>query len=138
MEGLQCLTSYISASMPFRLASRFLYTVVANIFVALLSFGLRIWLDGFSHRDPANDGRTRAFPQDGRSSPRLPSVEDAQCHICLDNFTTSTLLYISTCRHTFCRDCLTKYFLGRLEQRSYPVPCPSCLTLDQGTRINYN
>ncbi|KAJ7659801.1 hypothetical protein DFH06DRAFT_1326824 [Mycena polygramma] len=69
------------------------------------------------------DGRPSLSP-DHKADPSViapPSPQCVECPICciqvLDPVT-------ATCGHSFCRDCVSRYLLAALEERTLPLTCP--------------
>lgn len=54
-----------------------------------------------------------------------------ECCICMDEMPVDSIARIDSCGHNFCRDCLRGHVKARLEERKFPILCPSC-TADEG------
>jgi len=54
-----------------------------------------------------------------------------ECCICMDEMPVDSIARIDSCGHTFCRDCLRGHVKARLEERRFPILCPTC-TADEG------
>jgi hypothetical protein len=73
----------------------------------------------------------RAFDE-GRapSAQRNQLVESAQalfeCPICMDEIPANLIARIDSCGHAFCRECLRGHVTARLDERKFPVLCPTC------------
>lgn len=52
------------------------------------------------------------------------------CRLCLDDHPEEEVAALQ-CGHSFCRDGLRKYVVVRLDDMSYPIPCPICIA-DKG------
>ena len=66
-------------------------------------------------------------------SPFFRRVEEREvitCQICLDEEPMDESCTIQTCGHSFGRECMRSYILSRLDERRYPIPCPSCSISD--------
>ncbi|KAF9531731.1 hypothetical protein CPB83DRAFT_808801 [Crepidotus variabilis] len=104
-----------------RLATRFGNVVVSNLLVGLLCYYiealLKVCISSPLSHIPRSTPQTVKFP----------------CLICMDDFEDPSVLHVPDCNHTFCRDCMSTYFRGKLEDRVYPVSCPMCLTLEHHT-----
>jgi hypothetical protein len=49
-----------------------------------------------------------------------------ECAICMDQIPADTIPRIDSCRHAFCRECLRGHVTARLDERRYPIFCPTC------------
>jgi hypothetical protein len=58
-------------------------------------------------------------------------VKVFECCICMDEMPEDSIARIDSCGHTFCRDCLRGHVKARLEERKFPILCPTC-TADDG------
>ncbi|CCA71549.1 hypothetical protein PIIN_05486 [Serendipita indica DSM 11827] len=66
-------------------------------------------------------------------SPFFRRVEEREvitCQICLDEEPMDESVTIQTCGHSFGRECMRSYILSRLDERRYPIPCPTCSASD--------
>lgn len=74
----------------------------------------------------------RAFDEEGRAPPaqRNELVESAQglfeCPICMDEIPANLIARIDSCGHAFCRECLRGHVTARLDERRFPILCPTC------------
>ena len=48
------------------------------------------------------------------------------CGICLEEMLYDSVARPDPCRHTFCRECLRGHVAARLNERKFPVLCPTC------------
>ena len=48
------------------------------------------------------------------------------CGICLEEMPNDLIARPDPCGHTFCRECLHEHVITRLNERRFPVICPSC------------
>lgn len=48
------------------------------------------------------------------------------CGICLEEMPDDSIASPDPCGHTFCRDCLREYVTTRLNERRFPILCPTC------------
>ena len=48
------------------------------------------------------------------------------CSICMDDAPKDSIARIDSCGHTFCRECLRRHIVACLEERRFPVQCPTC------------
>ena len=48
------------------------------------------------------------------------------CGICLEEMHDDLIIRPESCGHTFCRDCLRGHVTTRLNERRFPVLCPTC------------
>jgi hypothetical protein len=55
------------------------------------------------------------------STQRLP-----ECSICLDEMLADSIARIDSCGHVFCRECLRGHIIARLDERRFPILCPTC------------
>lgn len=73
----------------------------------------------------------RAFDE-GRAAPaqRNEIVEHTQdsfeCPICMDEIPANSSARIDSCGHAFCRECLRGHVTARLDERRFPILCPTC------------
>jgi len=49
-----------------------------------------------------------------------------ECCICIDEMPVDSIARIDSCGHTFCRECLRGHVSARLEERRFPILCPTC------------
>lgn len=49
------------------------------------------------------------------------------CGICLEEMPDDSIACPDPCRHTFCRECLREYVTTRLNERRFPIQCPTCV-----------
>ena len=62
-------------------------------------------------------------------APKAAYREEAQffsCGICLESHQTDFLAYAMPCGHLYCRNCLRRYAVSKIEEHRYPIPCPGC------------
>jgi hypothetical protein len=48
------------------------------------------------------------------------------CGICLEQMPDDSIARPDPCGHTFCRDCLRGHVAARLDERRFPILCPTC------------
>jgi hypothetical protein len=48
------------------------------------------------------------------------------CGICLEEMPDDSIVRPDPCGHTFCRDCLRGHVTTRLNERRFPILCPTC------------
>jgi hypothetical protein len=69
------------------------------------------------------------------STPLAELAKSAQrlfvCGICLEEMPDDWIARPDHCGHTFCRECLRGHVAVRINERRFPVLCPSC-TANQG------
>ena len=56
-----------------------------------------------------------------------------ECCICMEETAVDSIARIDSCGHIFCRECLRGHVVARLEERKFPIPCPTC-TVDKCKR----
>jgi hypothetical protein len=49
-----------------------------------------------------------------------------ECSICIDEMPLGSIARIDSCGHTFCRECLRGHVTARLDERRFPILCPTC------------
>lgn len=49
-----------------------------------------------------------------------------QCQICLEEHGESSVTPIDSCGHKFCVECITSYVGYQLDERQFPILCPTC------------
>ena len=49
------------------------------------------------------------------------------CAVCTDEFSEEYVARVPICDHGFCRECLKKYAVSKLEEQRFPILCPSCI-----------
>jgi len=54
-----------------------------------------------------------------------------ECGICMDKKPIDDVTPLDPCGHQFCRDCVKDYVGAKLDDRSFPILCPVCMT-DRG------
>jgi hypothetical protein len=71
----------------------------------------------------------------GRSKSKGADVSKADtfgtsiiCRICFESVSSSEIVEFETCKHGFCQDCTSSYARATLENRRYPVSCPTCVS----------
>lgn len=84
---------------------------------------LRWFNENVTPGDPSTENSTSS------QVPDPPSV--VPCRICMDEVLEDEAIFIPNCRHTFCKDCLSTYVIGKLKERRYPIHCPCCTTEDR-------
>ena len=53
--------------------------------------------------------------------------ETFECGVCFETFQRDFVARIKGCKHRFCRDCLRQYVISVIEDRRYPITCPTCI-----------
>ena len=48
------------------------------------------------------------------------------CGICLEEMPSDSVARPDPCGHAFCRECLREHVFARLDERRFPIPCPTC------------
>lgn len=48
------------------------------------------------------------------------------CGICLEDHLAEDVATVDMCGHMFCRDGVRNYISSKLNERRYPISCPSC------------
>lgn len=51
---------------------------------------------------------------------------EIKCIICLEDFSISDYMPITTCSDIFDRQCLNRYLTGAINDRNFPLKCPGC------------
>lgn len=60
------------------------------------------------------------------------TIEDQQepnlftCGICQDELPRDLVTVVNGCDHRFCVECMRNHVIKQVEQKKYPIPCPSC------------
>jgi hypothetical protein len=49
-----------------------------------------------------------------------------ECGICMDEMPVDSIARIDSCGHVFCRECLRGHVTARLDERRFPILCPTC------------
>jgi len=49
-----------------------------------------------------------------------------QCGICMEEMPDDLIACPDPCGHAFCRECLRKHVTARLDERRFPILCPTC------------
>jgi len=49
-----------------------------------------------------------------------------ECGVCMDEMPVASTARIDSCGHVFCRECLRGHVTARLEERRFPILCPTC------------
>ena len=49
-----------------------------------------------------------------------------ECGVCLEEMPYDSVASPDPCGHTFCRECLRGYVTARLDERKFPILCPTC------------
>ncbi|KAF8645632.1 hypothetical protein AX16_007714 [Volvariella volvacea WC 439] len=57
-----------------------------------------------------------------------PSTFD--CAVCFDEHPLHDIARVDGCDHLFCRDCLRKYVVSKIEERRFPIMCAVCAVKD--------
>ncbi|OCH90048.1 hypothetical protein OBBRIDRAFT_812888 [Obba rivulosa] len=55
------------------------------------------------------------------------AIGEFECDICFSKYSKEVIATVSGCGHAFCRDCLRTFAVNTVEQRRYPIPCPTCM-----------
>ncbi|KAF7969295.1 hypothetical protein HWV62_27771 [Athelia sp. TMB] len=67
---------------------------------------------------------------------RLATVPPPQrmftCGVCFEKQPEDFIARIDTCNHQFCRDCIQGHVNSKLQERRFPVMCPSCMMSKSG------
>ena len=66
-----------------------------------------------------------------RSRPTKVTRRLFVCGICLEEMPNDSIARPDPCGHTICRECLRGYVAARLNERRFPILCPTC-TADKG------
>lgn len=63
---------------------------------------------------------------------RLSLAASAQvtftCGVCMELVLDEDLAFIDKCQHQFCRECLQGYVLSKIQDRRFPIVCPTCMS----------
>jgi len=51
-----------------------------------------------------------------------------KCGVCMDEKPMDDVTPLHPCGHQFCRDCVKNYVGAKLDDRSFPILCPICMT----------
>ncbi|KAF9792210.1 hypothetical protein BJ322DRAFT_1102725 [Thelephora terrestris] len=75
--------------------------------------------------------------EDSRLRTEREALANAQpfiftCAVCTDEFPEDFVARVPGCGHGFCRECLRKYAVSKLEEHRFPILCPSCLADNTG------
>ena len=54
-----------------------------------------------------------------------------ECGICFDSLAEDFVARVMPCGHTFCRNCMKKHVVSKIDTHRYPILCPTC-TANQG------
>lgn len=57
-----------------------------------------------------------------------------KCGVCMDEKPMDDVTFLDPCGHQFCRSCVKGYVGAKLDDRSFPILCPVCMT--DGGRAN--
>jgi RING-type zinc-finger len=49
-----------------------------------------------------------------------------ECGVCMEEMPYDSVARPDPCGHTFCRDCLRGHVTARLDERKFPILCPTC------------
>ncbi|KAF7983404.1 hypothetical protein HWV62_22429 [Athelia sp. TMB] len=71
-------------------------------------------------------------PKGPRAEYVLPPQRLFTCGVCFDEQPEDFITRIDTCDHQFCRDCIQGHVKSKLQERRFPVMCPSCMTSQSG------
>ena len=61
-----------------------------------------------------------------RAEPTKSAQRLFECSICMDEMPLGSIARIDSCGHTFCRECLRGHITARLDERRFPILCPTC------------
>ena len=78
---------------------------------------------------PTNSQAGPAQDDDLSYAKRLQSEFDNEvfeCGICMEEMPEDFVARTDPCGHAFCRECVRGYVSTRLEERRFPVLCPTC------------
>ena len=75
---------------------------------------------------PSNRVLSTQLPEPAKFAQRL-----FVCGICLEEMPDDSIARPDHCGHTFCRACLRGHVAVRINERRFPILCPSC-TANQG------
>ena len=75
---------------------------------------------------PSNRVLSTQLPEPAKFAQRL-----FVCGICLEEMLDDSIARPDHCGHTFCRACLRGHVAVRINERRFPILCPSC-TANQG------
>ncbi|KAJ7719079.1 hypothetical protein DFH07DRAFT_315765 [Mycena maculata] len=50
-----------------------------------------------------------------------------ECGVCFEEYPEDYVTRIAGCTHAFCRDCLKTYLVSKLNDKLYPIFCPTCV-----------
>jgi hypothetical protein len=77
------------------------------------------------HLQHENDEWGRA-PSVQRNEVVMSGQGGLECAICMDEMPVDSMARIDSCGHAFCRDCLRGHVAARLDERKFPILCPTC------------
>ncbi|KAH9053121.1 hypothetical protein EDB87DRAFT_292592 [Lactarius vividus] len=49
------------------------------------------------------------------------------CGVCMEEMPEDSVARLDPCGHAFCRECMRGYVSTRLEERKFPILCPTCI-----------
>ena len=58
------------------------------------------------------------------------------CGICFETYVYDSVFSCRPCAHPFCRPCMKTYATTRLKDRQYPISCPTCQAVGNGSQIS--
>ncbi|KAJ6468213.1 hypothetical protein C8R45DRAFT_1017937 [Mycena sanguinolenta] len=68
-----------------------------------------------------------------RSGACTRTVPQFECGICFEQHAEDFVSHVSQCNHRFCLNCMKSYVISKLEDKVYPMFCPTCTTDRQAT-----
>jgi Ring finger domain len=71
--------------------------------------------------DEENFALSAQRPKLDNSSKRL-----FECGVCMDEIPVDSIVRINSCGHIFCLGCLRGHVTARLDERRFPILCPTC------------
>ncbi|KAH9951728.1 hypothetical protein B0H21DRAFT_717226 [Amylocystis lapponica] len=49
------------------------------------------------------------------------------CGVCFEKYSEDAVARVQPCGHQFCRECIVGYVKSKVDERCYPIVCPSCM-----------
>eukprot|EP01119_Soliformovum_irregulare_P015496 TRINITY_DN4362_c0_g2_i3.p1 TRINITY_DN4362_c0_g2~~TRINITY_DN4362_c0_g2_i3.p1 ORF type:complete len:493 (+),score=104.76 TRINITY_DN4362_c0_g2_i3:122-1480(+) len=69
--------------------------------------------------------RQRKLEQDEKDHLLAMAFQPKKCVMCLEDIDIDFFQCLSKCKHEFCRDCLQTYVNIKIDERDFPILCPS-------------